>query len=186
MSDFERAVEFAARAHEGMTRKGSDIPYITHPLEAAQIVQTMTDDEAVWIAAVLHDTVEDTPVTIDDIRREFGERVAELVGADTEDKREHLPAADTWKIRKQETVEHLKSSSDTAGKMVVLADKLSNIRQLAVDYENLGEKVWERFNQKDKNEHKWYYESVLEAARELAGYAAWQECAGLVKKVFGS
>lgn len=182
---FNDAIEYAKKAHEGQTRKGSDVPYIEHPLEVADIVKTMTDDEAVWAAAVLHDTVEDTAISIEDIEREFGKRIADLVASDTENKRSDLPAAETWKIRKQETIDHLNKTDDVSEKMIVLADKLSNIRQIADNYKKIGDLVWQGFNQKDKNEHSWYYKSILEATRELSGYSAWWEYKKLVEQVFG-
>ena len=64
---YERAVMFAAAAHSGMTRKGSRIPYLSHPVEAAAIVAEMTDDEELIAAAVLHDVVEDTPATSEEV-----------------------------------------------------------------------------------------------------------------------
>ena len=73
---FERAVIFAVNAHSGMTRKGSRTPYILHPLEAAVIASTLTEDEEVLAACVLHDTLEDTPVAAEELRGDFGERVA--------------------------------------------------------------------------------------------------------------
>ena len=92
----DRAIVYAVKAHEGQFRKGTDIPYILHPLEAAAIVGTMTADEAVIAGAVLHDAVEDTDATVEEIRERFGERVAALVAAESEDKRSDLPAASTW------------------------------------------------------------------------------------------
>lgn len=85
---YERAVMFAAAAHSGMTRKGSRIPYLSHPVEAAAIVAEMTDDEELIAAAVLHDVVEDTPVTSEEVEAFFGSRVAHYVACETEDKRE--------------------------------------------------------------------------------------------------
>ena len=183
--NFARAIDFATEAHKNQRRKGSDVPYIVHPLEAAAIVQTMTDDEEVWVAAVLHDTVEDTPVTQDEIRENFGERVAKLVASDSEDKRENLPPEVSWKIRKEETIDYVTKTPDIAEKMVALGDKLSNMRQMARDYARLGDELWERFNQKDKNEQAWYYRSMLNATKELADYGAWQEYKKLVDEVFG-
>ena len=106
----DKAIIFAVNAHRGQLRKGSNAPYILHPMEAAAIVAAMTDDEEVIAAAVLHDTVEDTAVTLDEICEQFGKRVAELVAAESENKREDKPAASTWKIRKEETIEHLKTA----------------------------------------------------------------------------
>ena len=184
MSNFSEAVKFAKKAHKGQTRKGSNAPYIEHPLEVVEIVKTMTDDEDIWSAAILHDTVEDTEVTQEDIYKKFGKRISELVASNTENKRESLPASETWKIRKQETLDRLSGTKDLAEKIIVLADKLSNIRQLANDYAREGESVWKKFNQKDKNEHKWYYESILEATEELREYEAWREYSNLVKNIF--
>lgn len=184
LAGYSEAIRFATEAHAGQTRKGSDSPYIKHPLEVADIVKTMTDNEEVWTAAVLHDTVEDTDTSIDDIRNIFGERVASLVLSDTEDKREELPPEETWLIRKQETINHLNNTEDLEEKMIVLADKLSNMRQLVKDYSQIGDQVWQRFHQKNKEMHAWYYKSILESTKELDSYNAWQEYKDLVEKVF--
>ena len=76
-----KAIAFAVKAHEGQPRKGTEIPYIFHPLEVGMIVSRITDDEEVIAAAVLHDTVEDCDtVTLDNIRKEFGDRVGRKKG----------------------------------------------------------------------------------------------------------
>ena len=108
------AVAFAVRAHDGMRRKKSEAPYILHPMEAAVIVGTMTDDQNLIAAAALHDVVEDAGVTIEEVGEKFGKRVQELVQSETEDKREELPPADTWRIRKEESLEVLKNTDDIA------------------------------------------------------------------------
>ena len=95
MDILDEAICFATNAHSGSYRKGTSIPYILHPLEAAAIVGTMTSDKEVIAAAVLHDVVEDTPVSIEMIRAQFGDRIADLVSFESENKREGLPAADT-------------------------------------------------------------------------------------------
>ena len=179
-----QAIAFATKAHEGQFRKGSQTPYILHPMEAASIVGTMTTDDAIIAAAVLHDVVEDTETTIDTIRELFGEKVAEYVAAESEEKRENLPAESTWKLRKQETLDHLKTSSKEI-KMITLGDKLSNIRAICRDYIILGDELWNRFNQKDKNEHYWYYQGIAECLAELKDYYVYQEYCELVKKTFG-
>ena len=93
------AIVFAAKAHDGMRRKKSEAPYILHPMEAAVIVGTMTDDQNLIAAAALHDVVEDAGITLEEIKEKFGQRVWELVQSETEDKREELPPAQTWRIR---------------------------------------------------------------------------------------
>lgn len=156
-----KAIVFATSAHEGQLRKGTQIPYILHPLEVAAIVGTMTTDDEIIATAVLHDVVEDTDTTVEQIKERFGDHVAALVSSESEDKRENLSAESTWKIRKQETIDHLKTAPIEV-KMITLGDKLSNIRAIHRDYNAIGDELWQRFNQKDKNEHYWYYRSIAE------------------------
>ncbi|MBQ2963535.1 MAG: bifunctional (p)ppGpp synthetase/guanosine-3',5'-bis(diphosphate) 3'-pyrophosphohydrolase [Clostridia bacterium] len=178
-----RAIAYAVEAHDGQFRKGTQIPYILHPLEAAAVAATMTDDDSVLAAAVLHDVVEDTETTIEKVKELFGEKVAEYVGAESENKRENLSAESTWKIRKKETLIHLKSASKEI-KMITLGDKLSNIRAINRDYKAFGDELWNRFNQKDKNEHCWYYQSIADCLSELEEYTAYQEYCALVENTF--
>ena len=184
MDIFDEAIIFATKAHSGAFRKGTSIPYITHPIEAAAIVATMTNNKNVLAAAVLHDTIEDTDATIDDIKEIFGEEVARLVATESENKRDNLPSDSTWKIRKQETLDHLKGATEEE-KMITLGDKLSNIRAIYRDYSTIGDKLWERFNQKDKNQHAWYYKTIAERLSDLSDSFAYQEYVELVNKVFG-
>lgn len=175
MSIFEEAVAFAVQAHKGMVRKASPQPYILHPMEAAVIVGSMTDDQEVQAAAVLHDVVEDANVPLAELREKFGQRVMELVASETEDKRVHLAAADTWQIRKSEALELLRATGDTGVKMLYLGDKLSNLRSISRGVKIWGEAYWQQFNQTDPEKHHWYYRAIAEATRELACYDAWQE-----------
>lgn len=181
----DRAIVFATEAHEGQFRKGTQIPYILHPLEAAAIVGTMTTEPEVIAGAVLHDVVEDTDTTIDEIAELFGDRVAYLVDSESENKRENLSAESTWKVRKQETLDHLKTAPIDV-KMITLGDKLSNIRAINRDYNALGEALWQRFNQKDKNEHYWYYKSIADCLSELKDHQAYKEYCEVVEKTFQS
>ena len=183
MSDiFEKAVDFAMKAHEGQTRKDGSV-YILHPLEVAVIIGTMTNDPELLAAGVLHDTVEDTPVTARDILDNFGERVAYLVARETEDKRPGQDPAATWKIRKEESLEELRNSG-TDVKMLWLGDKLSNLRSFAVFSEKLDGNVFDHFNQKDPKEHRWYHEKILEYLSELSGYPAYKEYRMLFDRLF--
>ena len=184
MTLLDEAIIFAVQAHSGQFRKGTNRPYILHPLEAAAIVASMTDDLEVIAAAVLHDTMEDANVSLAEITSKFGPRVAGLVQAETENKREDLPASDTWLIRKQETIKALKAERDIAVKMLALADKPSNIRAIYRDHLAIGDKLWQRFNQKDPRMHAWYYHAIAEATAELEDFPAWQEYKTLVEKVF--
>lgn len=185
LSILDEAILFAVEAHKGAYRKCSRIPYILHPLEAAAIVASMTDDENVIAAAVLHDVVEDTPATLEEIKSRFGQYISELVASESENKREGESREETWRIRKQETIEHLMYSPAREIKMLTLGDKLSNIRAIYKDYKAVGNEVWLRFNQKDSSEHAWYYKAVLEVTSELHEYPAWQEFKRLVTVMFG-
>ena len=183
-SILDKAIVFAVQAHSGMVRKGTKTPYILHSLEAAAIVATMTDDEEVIAAAVLHDVLEDTSATVNQLIEEFGQRVTAFVNAESENKREDIPATETWKLRKQETIDALYNEKHPDVKMIALGDKLSNVRAMYRDYQAIGDKLWNRFNQKDKSEHGWYYRSIADATRELSNYPAWKEYAQLVSLVF--
>ena len=184
-SVFERAIIFATKAHAGAKRKGTGIPYIVHPIEAAAIASTMTLDEEILAAAVLHDVLEDTDTTAKELEELFGLHVAELVQDETENKRRDRPAQETWRLRKQETLDFLKHSAGREAKILALADKLSNLRAIHRDLQMLGDRLWERFNEKDKNMHAWMYRSMADALEDLSEFAAWKEYKGLVEETFG-
>lgn len=174
------AIEFATKAHEGQFRKGTKRPYIVHPIEVADIVTSMTKDEEVICAAVLHDTIEDCKgVTAEILKEKFGERVASLVQNESEDK------SKTWEERKYTTIQRLGESSREV-QMIALADKLSNMRDIDRDYPKLGEEMWLRFRMKNKNAMGWYYKSIRDVLRDQYKDAhAYQEYCELVRKHFG-
>ena len=185
MNKIEEAIKFATDAHAGQKRKLIGTPYILHPLEVAAIVAALTDDENIICAAILHDVVEDTGHGIDEIEKLFGKKVAELVGAETENKRPQLPPEATWKIRKEETLAHLRQTKDKAVKILWLGDKLSNMRAVYNAYLQQGDDVWQAFHEKDKNKQKWYYESIADALRdEFEDTAAFKEYRKLIALVF--
>ena len=179
------AIAFAVKAHDGMRRKKSNAPYILHPMEAAVIVGTMTDDQNLIAAAALHDVVEDADITLQKIEEKFGKRVRELVESETEDKRADLPPSDTWRIRKEESLEVLKSTDDVGVLMVWLGDKLANMRSIYRDFKVEGVQMWQRFNQKDVNEQAWYYRSIVNLTKVLSDASAWLEYKTLTELVFG-
>ena len=187
----DRAIVFSVRAHAGMERRGKGFPYIVHPMEAVEIVATMTNDQELLAAAVLHDTVEDTDVTVEQIRAEFGDRVAELValesdnvveGSSKEGKEVH--SSFNWHARKQAAIDRLAHASHDA-KIVALGDKLSNMRAIARDYAQQGDAVWNLFRIHDRNEHEWHYRRLVESQRELYDTNAYKEFEELVNQVFG-
>lgn len=176
----DKAIAFATRAHEGQVRKGTSRPFILHPLEVGKIVASMTDDEEVISAAILHDTIEDCDgVTQEMLCEEFTERVASLVAQESEDK------SKTWMERKSVTIAHLKVAPREI-QMIGLADKLSNMRDIDRDYPECGEELWNRFRMKDKKVIGWYYKSIQESLEEsMAGTEAYREYCDLVEKNFG-
>ena len=180
----DRAITFAVKAHQGMERKGKGFPYIVHPMEAVCIVATMTNDQELLAAAALHDVIEDTDTTADDLKKEFGERVAMLVEAESDDKTGGSKA-DTWHQRKQDTLDRLRNA-DLDIKIVALGDKLSNMRAIAHDYAGLGDELWNRFTVKDPAEHAWRYHALAEALNDLSDTDAYKEFHTLVNKTFGT
>ena len=184
MSRFEDALRFAVEVHSGMTRRTEGIPYVLHPMEVATIAASMTSNDDVLCAALLHDVVEDTPTTMDEVRERFGERVAQLVASETEDKRPELPAVHTWQVRKEESLDALRASDDHDVHVLWLSDKLANMRSFARLHERLGDAMWANFNQKDPRKQAWYYRSIAQALRDLSDTAAWREYDRLTEIVF--
>ena len=180
---FDRAAKFAIDAHHGGERRGKGYPYILHPMEVAVIAGTMTGDPEVLAAAVLHDTVEDTEVTLKDIEREFGKRIAQLVEAESDIEFEGKSRQESWRLRKEEAIERL-SSANNEVKIVALADKLSNIRAIYRDYQAIGDKVWDLFCVKDAASHEWHFRGLARALGSLKGTFAYEEFVETIGRVF--
>lgn len=128
----EKALAFATEAHEGQVRKYTGVPYIVHPIEVMEIVKTVSDDAAMHAAALLHDVVEDTDVTIQDIQREFGEDVAKLVDDLTDVSK---PEDGNRKTRKALDRAHSAMASARA-QTIKLADLISNGRDILKNDQN--------------------------------------------------
>ena len=180
----DKAIIFAVKAHAGTERRGKGFPYIVHPMEAMEIVATMTADQELLAAAALHDTVEDTAVEVEDIRREFGDRVADLVAAESDSIAEGMSEEDSWKARKQLALNRLSSTSRDV-KIVALGDKLSNMRAIARDYAVKGDQLWLLFHVKEKRDHEWHYRGLASSLSSLNDTFAYQEFVSLIDEVFG-
>ena len=180
---FDKAMIFAVKAHANTERRGKGFPYIVHCMEAVEIVATMTNDPEMLAAAALHDTVEDTPTTVEDIRREFGDRVAELVDAESEKRVEGSSPEDTWHARKETAMRHL-ANAPLEVKIVAMGDKLSNLRGIARDFSKEGNHAWEKFHCKDPHEHAWRWRGLLKAFSGLENTTAYVEFSKLVNYVF--
>ena len=185
MELLSEAICFAARAFDGARRKGDGAPAALHAMEAACIAATLTREEAALAAAALHDTVEDAGVTREELAERFGERVAALVMSDTEDKMRQLPPSQTWRARKEATVERMRRSADPGEAAVCLADKLSNMRSIYRGTRERGADFWLAFSQRDPEQHHWYYRGIASALEAYADTAAWREYDRLIRETFG-
>lgn len=182
----DKAILFAVRAHAGTERRGKGFPYIVHPMEAVSIVASITSDPELLAAAVLHDTVEDTDVTLAQLEETFGSRIASLVEAETDSHNETKGEANTWRKRKQAGIERL-AKAEYDVKVVAIGDKLSNMRAIASDYRQMGDRLWERFHAPNgKSDHAWRYRQLVDCLSDLADTEAYQEFVRLTDEVFGS
>lgn len=180
----DRAIIYAVEAHAGTERRGKGFPYIVHPMEAVEIVATITPDQEILAAAALHDTVEDTDITIEQIRAEFGDRITSLVGAETDDVVDGQSEEESWHDRKLAAINRLSKASKDA-KTVALGDKLSNMRAIARDYAIQGDSLWNLFHTTDPKEHEWHYRGLADALRDLKDTFAFREFEMLINQVFG-
>lgn len=152
----EKAKSFATEAHDGQMRKGGkNTPYITHPLAVADILQDVGATVPEIVAGILHDVVEDTDRTLNEISLTFGDEVATYVDYTTEESK-----AEKWKVRKVKYIERLTNAPYSAV-LVASADKLHNARDTLEDYRKYGDDVWSMFNSQ-KDSQFWYYRSLIE------------------------
>ena len=186
MDLFEQALIFAMEKHRGQTRKDSAAPYLLHPMEVAAIAATMTDDPEVLAAALLHDTVEDAGVDPQEITDRFGDRVAELVFSETEDRPDGAPDEASWFTRKASSLNRFRSMNDRGVRILWISDKLANLRSFSRQYDSVGTKIWEYCHQRDPAKQAWYYRSIAEAAIELRDTAAYREFITIYRKLFSN
>ena len=177
-----KALEYAALNHKDDVRKGTATPYIVHPVEVAMILKESSLAEEIVAAGILHDILEDTNVSPEEIRSEFGEEILRLVlGAS-----EKLENRDdrSWRKRKEHTINYLKDEADFKIKLIACADKLSNARSTLRDLETEDpEEFWSRFNA-GKEEQKWYYQSLVESLKQLDGMKMYNEFKEVVDRLF--
>lgn len=181
MTLIDQAIGFAARAHEGQHRKAGNMPYIAHPVGVAMILQGMGCDETVVAAALLHDTVEDTAVTLDEVRLTFGNQVADIVAIVSE------PAGPMkWEARKQHMIEGLRQAPLPA-KLVAAADKYHNLNHTLRHQNKPDVVVWDRFG-RGREQQAWYYrnvtESILFNVEEPARYPIFAQLIAIVNETF--
>ncbi len=178
------AINFACMAHEGQVRKGTKVPYCVHLMETLSIVSRLTTQQEVLAASVLHDILEDTDISKDELLESFSEWVVELVVSETTYKRKGENPRETWKSRKQETIDRMYRCKAIETKIIALGDKYSNLKFLYDEYRIHQEKVWDRFNQENPQEIGWYYREIANATSELKDTHVWQEYDQLIKIMF--
>lgn len=177
-----RAIQFATACHANQTRKGTEIPYILHCLEAGTIAANLTNeddsiDSDIVSASILHDTIEDAYVSYETIKEVFNENIANLVRSQSEDK------SKKWIDRKQDTINFLKTNTSKDVEIATLADKLSNMRSIFKDYEIEKEKLWDKFNAGKESQY-WYYNSIAESLYQVRDTNEYREYKDLIKKTF--
>jgi len=177
----DRAIGYAARAHDGQQRKAGNIPYIAHPVAVAMSLQAMGCPEIVVAAALLHDTVEDTDVTLADIRATFGDEIADIVAGVTEPDK-----GNGWEERKQYLIEKLRWAPLEV-KLVAAADKFHNLSHISHSHLKHGEVAWDRFS-RGPAQQAWYYRqvtaSILENVAEPEQYPIFEKLSAAVNMLF--
>lgn len=170
------AIDFANKAHSGQVRKGTSIPYIFHVMNVGKILaEDLKCEEDIIIGGILHDVIEDTIVSKEEVKKVFGDNVLRLVEGNSErDKK------DTWENRKKEAIEHAWNEAEDV-LLIKLADKLDNIKAIERDFNFMGDKIWERFNA-PKDRLQWYYSSLGEVFAAKINYSDFPERAVVLKQ----
>nr|WP_275695487.1 HD domain-containing protein [Fredinandcohnia sp. SECRCQ15] len=168
----------ASRAHDGQYRKRTKTPYISHPISVGLILMKAGYRDELVAAAILHDTVEDTELTLNDIEQTFGRTLSTIVeGCSEPDK------SLTWDERKEHTIEFLKTAPEDI-RVVSCADKLHNVQSIIRDFEHEGDQVWERFN-RGKDKQEWYYRSIIKSLGFESTFPLLKELENAVEILFG-
>lgn len=173
----EHAIQFATKAHDGQYRKGSDIPYITHPFAVAMLLRSEGCPDEVVAAGLLHDTVEDTNVTLEDIKINFGDTVAHIVEGCSEPNKSL-----SWEERKRHTIQYLKTA-DQSVRLVACADKFHNLRSIRDDLEHNGEEVWKKFK-RGRRQQEWYYKNIVTSLEQGPSFPLLEKLRKEIELVF--
>lgn len=156
------ALKVASKAHHNQTRKGTDIPYIAHPVAVAMIISEYTTDESTVVAGILHDILEDVEPTVyseTDMRNDFGDEIVKIVKDVSEDKTAGEPEK-PWIERKKGYLAHLDSIENEKPLIVSAADKIHNLTDILEEYEKVGDSIWQKFNA-SKDDELWFYNEFL-------------------------
>ena len=155
------AAAWAIEMHKDQVRKATGIPYVSHLFAVAALAMEHGADEDQTVAALLHDIIEDTPATFEQVDERFGPRVAEIVAACSE---RHGDPKPKWRMRKEVYIDHI-GLMPTEALVVTIADKLHNARSIRRDLAVQGLPMFARFTAADPDDQLWYYESLVDAYR---------------------
>lgn len=173
------AIQASIIAHQDQLRKIEGGAYVAHPLEVAFILAQNGASEEVISAGILHDTIEDTSMTYDNIVAQFGQQVADIVKGCTEPDKSVC-----WQTRKSWAVRHVSETATHEMRLVICADKLSNIRSIHRNLNKEGPTIWDHFHAPFERQ-KWYYMSMLQGLSALKGMAMYEELVQKIHEVFG-
>ena len=175
-----KVLRIAALYHEGQKRKGKEVPYIVHPVEVAMILQKNGIEEDLIASGLLHDTLEDTEMTEEELREHFNNRILKLVKGASENLEDRENTS--WEERKKHTIDYIKTA-DRDIKLISCADKLSNAKSMLADYNEVWDDLWKRFN-RGYEKQKWYYNNLVDSLNDLAGVTMFEEFKSIVQDLF--
>lgn len=172
-----KAIHTAIKAHEGQIRKLDQDIYVAHPIEVGLILAKNNLSDEVIISGILHDTVEDTPLTLDEIELAFGPIVRLYVDYCSE-----CDKSETWRNRKLNYLSRLRTAPIDV-LFIVCVDKLTNIKSIYRNLNSLGEQLWNRFNA-GYEDQKWYYYEILNLLSPIADHPLYSELEKQIRLVF--
>jgi len=163
---FHEGLALAQECHQGQLRKGTRVPYVSHPMGVASLVLEFGGDQDEAIAALLHDVLEDGGAEwATEIEQKFGKNVLTVVRECSDSEPARGEAKKPWKERKQAYIDALPNKSSSA-LLVTSCDKLHNLTAIVRDYRELGDSLWSRFNS-NVGEITWYYSEMIAQLTEL-------------------
>lgn len=178
MNVVEKSLKFAVLAHKNQIRKAEiEKPYIVHPIDVANILKEYRCSDNLISAGLLHDILEDTQYDFEFLKKEFGEEIANLVNAATEQNKDA-----TWEERKQATIDKIKNLS-LEEKIVLCADKISNLEDMYILFNIKGKKDFSSFKRSEKKQ-KWYYDNLYNSFVFNSNHEIFDRLKNLINKVF--
>ncbi len=159
----EKAIKKASLLHDGQVRKGTpNFPYITHLFSVATILSQYSDDEEVIAAGILHDTIEDTNYSPEELKNEFGTRVHDMVMEVTEKKgKEEV----SWRERKQAYLDSLAHTDNAEALLISVADKMHNLRSIIDDLREHGDGILKALST-SPSEQLWFFGEHMRIVKE--------------------